>query len=56
MQAAGAFNFVLLFPIWIIFIAQILDAVDFPYAVPVGDFSTLVPGKSQRLRRDEEEA
>ncbi|KAE8148921.1 putative plasma membrane ammonium transporter [Aspergillus avenaceus] len=50
--AAGAFNLALCIPIWHIFIAQILDAVDFPFAVPVGDLSTVIPGRSQRVRRD----
>lgn len=53
-QAAGAFNFALCFPVWILFFAQLLDAVDFPINVPVGDFSSIIPGKSQRLREDEE--
>jgi hypothetical protein len=33
---------------WHIFIAQILDAVDFPITLPVGDLSTIVLGKTQR--------
>lgn len=51
---AGAFNFALNFPIWMIFITQVLDAVDFPYSLPVGDLSKRIPGKSQRLRREED--
>ncbi|KAJ5684690.1 uncharacterized protein N7477_001035 [Penicillium maclennaniae] len=53
--AAGAFNFALCLPIWHIFIAQILDAVDFPISLPVGDLSTVVLGKSQKARRREVE-
>lgn len=52
-QAAGAFNFALCFPIWVVFLAQMLDAVDFPISVPVGDFSTIIPGKSQKMQDDE---
>lgn len=52
-QAAGAFNFALCIPIWHIFIAQILDAVDFPIALPVGDLSTLIIGKNQKARKRE---
>ncbi|RHZ61828.1 putative plasma membrane ammonium transporter (Ato3) [Aspergillus thermomutatus] len=53
--AGGAFNFALCIPIWWIFITQILEAVDFPISLPVGDLSTLVPGRSQRMRlRDAE--
>lgn len=51
-QAAGAFNFALCIPIWHIFIAQILDAVD---TLPVGDLSTVVLGKSQKARKREVE-
>lgn len=54
--AAGAFNFALCIPVWIIFIAQILEAVDFPISIPVGDFSTLIPGRSQRMRQRDSEA
>lgn len=54
-KAAGAFNFALCLPIWHIFIAQILDAVDFPISLPVGDLSTVVLGKSQKSRKREAE-
>lgn len=49
-QAGGAFNFILCIPVWWIFITQILEAVDFPISLPVGDFSMIVPGRSQLLR------
>ncbi|KAJ5527767.1 hypothetical protein N7513_011926 [Penicillium frequentans] len=52
-MTAGAFNFALCLPIWHIFIAQILEAVDFPFALPVGDLSTVILGRSQRARRKE---
>ncbi|RJE25861.1 hypothetical protein PHISCL_01837 [Aspergillus sclerotialis] len=51
--AGGAFNFALCFPVWVIFFAQVLDAVDFPISIPVGDFSTIIPGKSQKFRDEE---
>nr|DAA06462.1 TPA_inf: GPR1/FUN34/YaaH-class plasma membrane protein [Aspergillus terreus] len=46
----GAFNFALCIPIWHIFIAQILEAVDFPLTLPVGDLSTVILGRSQKQR------
>ncbi|KAJ5946643.1 hypothetical protein N7454_003482 [Penicillium verhagenii] len=52
-MTAGAFNFALCIPIWHIFIAQILEAVDFPFALPVGDLSTVILGRSQRARQRE---
>jgi succinate-acetate transporter protein len=54
-KTAGAFNLALCIPIWYIFIAQILDAVDFPITLPVGDLSTVVLGRSQKARKREEE-
>lgn len=53
-QVAGAFNFALCIPVWHIFIAQILDAVDFPFSLPVGDLSTIVLGKSQKAQKKRE--
>ncbi|KAJ5357113.1 hypothetical protein N7541_004271 [Penicillium brevicompactum] len=55
-KAAGAFNFALCIPIWHIFIAQILDAVDFPVALPVGDLSTIILGRAQKTRKREAES
>ncbi|KAF7163920.1 hypothetical protein CNMCM6106_000692 [Aspergillus hiratsukae] len=51
----GAFNFALCIPIWWIFITQILEAVDFPISLPVGDLSTVIPGRSQRMRMKQAE-
>lgn len=53
-QAAGALVFVISLLIWYLFIVQMLEAVDFPITLPVGDLSTVVPGKSQRMRRKAE--
>ncbi|KAL4954124.1 GPR1/FUN34/yaaH family-domain-containing protein [Aspergillus filifer] len=49
--AGGAFNFALCFPVWHIFFTQILEAVDFPISLPVGDLSSVIPGRSQKMRR-----
>ncbi|KAL4862133.1 hypothetical protein BDV12DRAFT_203351 [Aspergillus spectabilis] len=51
LVVAGAFNFALCIPIWHIFLVQILEAVDFPISLPVGDLSRLVLGRSQKVRR-----
>ncbi|PLN80613.1 plasma membrane ammonium transporter [Aspergillus taichungensis] len=50
----GAFNFALCMPIWHIFIAQLLESVDFPIAIPVGDLSTVVLGRSQKSKARQE--
>jgi hypothetical protein len=52
MQAGGAFNLALCFPIWHIFLTQILEAVDFPIVLPVGDLSTVISGRSQKVKRN----
>ncbi|KAJ5145469.1 uncharacterized protein N7515_000033 [Penicillium bovifimosum] len=52
-KAAGAFNLALCFPIWHIFIAQVLDAVDFPISLPVGNLSTVILGKRQKAQKRE---
>ncbi|OJJ54784.1 hypothetical protein ASPSYDRAFT_476225 [Aspergillus sydowii CBS 593.65] len=49
-EAAGAFNFALCWPIWWILLTQILESVDFPIALPVGDLSSIVRGRSQRAK------
>ncbi|KAL4804587.1 GPR1/FUN34/yaaH family-domain-containing protein [Aspergillus unguis] len=51
LLAAGAFNFALCFPVWYILFTQIMEAVDFPISFPVGDFSSIIPGRSQKVRR-----
>jgi len=55
-EATGAFLFVVCLVIWYIFLAQILDAVDFPFTVPVGDLSTIIPGKAQKAQTSQAEA
>jgi len=49
----GAVIFVLSIAGWYIFAAQLLEAVDFPFALPVGDLSTIVKGRSARLKARE---
>ncbi|KAJ5398591.1 GPR1/FUN34/yaaH family-domain-containing protein [Penicillium sp. CMV-2018d] len=46
---AGAVKFILCMPVWYILIAQMLESVDHPWSIPVGDLSTVVLGKSQRI-------
>ncbi|OJJ36201.1 hypothetical protein ASPWEDRAFT_156679 [Aspergillus wentii DTO 134E9] len=53
--AGGAFNFALCMPVWHIFMVQMLDAVDFPISLPVGDLSTVIPGKSQKAKARQSE-
>ncbi|RDW68736.1 putative plasma membrane ammonium transporter (Ato3) [Aspergillus mulundensis] len=54
LVAGGAFNFALCVPVWHIFLTQILEAVDFPISLPVGDLSSVIPGRSQKMRRSED--
>ncbi|KEF63780.1 uncharacterized protein A1O9_01758, partial [Exophiala aquamarina CBS 119918] len=42
-------------PLAWLFLAEILEAVDFPFAILVGDLSRRVPGHSQRRRRGRNE-
>jgi hypothetical protein len=47
-QAAGAFTFALTMMIWYVLAVQLLEAVDFPLTLPVGDLSTYIKGKKER--------
>jgi hypothetical protein len=38
------------FPLAWLFMAEILEAVDFPLVVPVGDLSRRFPGRNQKHR------
>ena len=42
----GAFTFALSILVWYLLFAQMLESVDFPLSLPVGDLSTTIPGKS----------
>ncbi|KAK7890525.1 hypothetical protein LTR67_007733 [Exophiala xenobiotica] len=46
--AAGAFTFALTMMIWYVLAVQLLEAVDFPLTLPVGDLSTYIKGKKER--------
>ena len=34
--------------IWYVLLVQLLDAVDFPITLPVGDLSKIIKGKSEK--------
>ncbi|KAH7022068.1 GPR1/FUN34/yaaH family-domain-containing protein [Ilyonectria destructans] len=36
---------------WYIFLSLILLSVDFPYTLPLGDLSTVIPGRTDRMRK-----
>jgi len=42
----GAFTFILSLCVWYLLLVQMLEAVDFPFSLPVGDLTSVVPGKS----------
>lgn len=48
--AAGAFLFVTSLTGWYTFLAVMLQAIDFPLQVPVGDLSKYMRGRSEKLR------
>jgi len=51
--AAGAFTWALTMMVWYLLAVQLLEAVDFPISLPVGDLSTVIKGKKERmLKRD----
>ncbi|KAI9714672.1 MAG: hypothetical protein M1812_006337 [Candelaria pacifica] len=54
--AAGACGFVSVLAGWWIFLAQMLAALDFPFQLPVGDMSHVIPGASDKLKKREEYA
>lgn len=54
--AAGAFTFVTSMAGWWIFAAIMLAALDFPFQIPVGDLSTVIPGASVRMAAKRSEA
>jgi hypothetical protein len=35
--------------IWYLLAVQLLEAVDFPLTLPVGDLSTIIKGKKERV-------
>ena len=48
--AAGAFGFLAVMAGWWIFAAQMLQSVDWPIDLPVGDISHLIMGGTERKR------
>lgn len=46
----GAFAFIGSMAAWYLFISMILESVDFPISLPVGDLSTRFKGKTQRTQ------
>jgi succinate-acetate transporter protein len=50
--AAGATLLVTSIAIWWIFFATMLEVLDFPFKIPVGDLSWLIKGASSRLEGD----
>jgi uncharacterized protein len=40
--------------VWYLLAIQLLEAVDFPITLPVGDLSKVIKGKSERVRRQHE--
>jgi len=47
-QAAGAVMLVSCIAIWWIFFATMLEVLDFPFQIPVGDLSWMIKGASSR--------
>ncbi|KAI9704747.1 MAG: hypothetical protein M1836_006527 [Candelina mexicana] len=52
--AAGACGFVSVLAGWWIFLAQMLAALDFPFEIPIGDMSHIIPSASGKLKKSEE--
>ena len=50
-KAGGAFAFVGGLVGWYLFISLVLDGVDFPISLPVGDLSQIIRGRSDRNKR-----
>lgn len=42
--------------IWYVLLVQLLEAVDFPITLPVGDLSNIIKGKSERKAQREKRA
>lgn len=51
--AAGAFGFLAVMAGWWIFFAQMLQTVDFPLVIPVGDISHLITPLSARTKKEQ---
>lgn len=47
--ASGALTFALTAMVWYLLFIQLLEAVDFPLTLPVGDLSQRIKGKNEKL-------
>lgn len=45
--------FSLVLMVWYLLVVQLFEAVDFPFALPVGDLSKFVKGKQERVEQKE---
>ncbi|KAG6001456.1 hypothetical protein E4U21_004312 [Claviceps maximensis] len=52
LVGAGAMTFVTSMGGWYILLGLLLEAVDFPIQIPVGDLSTVIKGRSDREKKD----
>ena len=51
-KAGGAFAFIGGLVGWYLFISLVLEGVDFPISLPVGDLSHIIKGRSEKKIRD----
>ena len=51
LVTSGAFTFALTMLVWYLLLVQLLESVDFPITLPVGDLSQVFPGKTERENR-----
>ncbi|KAK1067439.1 hypothetical protein LTR33_011363 [Friedmanniomyces endolithicus] len=49
----AAFAFVASLVAWYLWFSMLLEAVDWPFSLPVGDLSTMIKGKSDKLKSAE---
>lgn len=54
--AGGAFGFIASVIGWYLWFSMILEAVDWPFSLPVGDLSHFIKGKSQKMKSEREMA
>ncbi len=55
-QGGGALTFALSCMGFYLLLAQLLESVDFPIELPVGDLSTVIKGRSQILKDKKDRA
>ena len=49
-HVSGVLVLVLALFVWYLFFSLMLESVDFPFSLPVGDLSSIVKGKSERMK------